>query len=62
MQTLCTFFVVAHCINTKSSSSRIISNDVVKDQERVYVVDEDAKLGRRKELPRKKEAKVIGNS
>ena len=49
-------------IETESSGSRIIPIDVVKEQESVYVVDEDAKSGRRKELPRKKEAKVIVNS
>ena len=49
-------------IHTKSSSSRMLSIDVMKEQESVYVVDEDARSGRRKELPRKKEAKVILNS
>ena len=34
----------------------------MKEQESVYVVDEDNKFGRRKGLPRKKEAKVIVNS
>ena len=36
--------------------------DVVKEQESVYVMNGDAELGRRKKLPRKKEAKVIVNS
>ena len=40
----------------------MISIDVMKEQENVYVMNGDAKLGRRKELPRKKEAKVIVNS